>query len=228
MVRKDLYRKHIEAGHGAHVSVHLSAAAAAAVHVGRWLVERGRFFVDLSDVPESVTAGSAQVEVELPTGVHRFQAWLRPGLAGRYEVFPGDAIDVEQRREAVRRPLDLPLRFGPPGGQRPLEAVACDLSRTGIGFQCAYPLDVGTRLDLHFLQAPAAALGVLRVEVVRRHAESSGWSYGGRFLGLASASHARLIALLAQMGRDAAPEPTPVPAADAESAGAAEESAAEP
>ncbi len=206
MVRKDLYRRHIEGAHGAgaHVIVPHPAAAAAAVHAGRWLVERGRFFVELGDAPLSAMAGTAQVEIELPTGVHRFQAWLRPGVAGRCEVFPGDAIDVEQRREAVRRCLDLPLRFGPPDGERPLGAMACDLSRTGIGFHCDYPLDVGTVLDLQFTQAPADALGVLRVEVVRRIAQPPGWFYGGRFRSVPPASHGRLIALLADIGRELA------------------------
>lgn len=224
MVRKDLYRKHIEGGHGAHVSVQRLSA----VYAGRWLVERGRFFVELGDVPASVTTGAARVEIELPTGVHRFQAWLRPGLAGRYEVFPGDAIDVEQRREAVRRCLDLPLRFGPPDGERPLGATVCDVSRTGIGFHCAYPLDVGTVLDMEFTQAPADVLGVLRLEVVRRHADPPGWFYGGRFRALAPATHGRLIALLAEVGREVAPDPLVARAAETELAGAVSSSAGEP
>jgi hypothetical protein len=215
---QQLCRLHLEHGDGARVSAQLQAEGDDGILVGRWLARGGRFFLIADAAAADSAPGGprdrrekgafAEVGVDLETGVHRFRAWLRPVAPGRWEVVPGGPIRLEQRRASVRvpfrlalavRPLARPPALGDPAPPAPARTL--DVSLTGVAFETAADLPVGTAVRLEFEGDTGQRLGVLTGRIVRRQARPQGYVYGARFDRLSPKAWGELTHLLVEARR---------------------------
>ena len=151
--------------------------------VGRWVAHGQRFLIEL-DTPDAVPAGLGRVRVNLPTGMHAFMAWLQPRGDRRVEVLPHHVVDVQERRAAVRVPVDLAGTLGSPGGAWIAAVRVRDLSVTGAGLAGAGPVPPGTRCVLRVDGDWGTRLGPLFGDLVWCQPDGpEGFRYGMRFVG---------------------------------------------
>lgn len=207
--RQDLYRLHIARARDARAVVSFQGSPPGGAFVARWLADGRRMWVTYVAPVEGEAAepgsavlqrrGLAAVRLDLPTGVHRFQALLEPQGAGTWEAFPSGPIAVEQRRRHIRVAVEWPLWFGPPGAERSWQGVARDLSVGGIGFEASVPPPAGRPVVLLVEGEPGRRLGPLPARVVRTLATGTGYRCGAEFLNLGEATRQELTRLVLEL-----------------------------
>ena len=176
--RRDVLRGRLDGASGATVAVEIGGALPRS---GRWTVRGERYVVEW-DTPAPVPPGMGRVRVNLPTGVHRFGAWICPLGDSSAEVLPHVLVDVQERRGAVRVPVDLPGRLSAPGGAWMAAVRVRDLSVTGAGLGGDPRLSPGMPCALRVDGELGARLGALPGELVWcQPAQPEGFRYGMRF-----------------------------------------------
>jgi hypothetical protein len=96
---------------------------------------------------------------------------------------------MEEKRKHKRLDLDVNVqleRLTEEGGittVKYLRVDVSDVSRSGIGFTCNYPLDIGTYYDTK-IQIWTKEIVDVVIEVVRREPKEEGYQYGAIFIGM--------------------------------------------
>jgi hypothetical protein len=96
---------------------------------------------------------------------------------------------MEEKRKHKRLDLDVNVqleRLSEEGGITTLKYLhvdVTDVSKSGIGFICNYPLDIGTYYDTKIRIWTKEVVDVV-IEVVRREVKEEGYQYGAIFIGM--------------------------------------------
>jgi len=199
MQRQEILRQRMRAGGGARVVIEHGGGAH---RIGRWSASGDRYFVEL-EPGETMPPGLARLRLDLPSGVHHFQAWVHPAPGRRYQVLPHQSVDIEDRRQGIRLLVDLPGALGRAEAALDTPVRVRDLSANGVGFQCAADLPVG---DRHFLRVEGEAgtrLGILAGTIVRVVPAEAARRYGFQ-LERTAEGRERMYACMAQIRRRAA------------------------
>lgn len=92
---------------------------------------------------------------------------------------------MEERRRSVRTELQAELvlkRLDGQGGEK-VEISVSDVSKSGIGFLCAEPLEMGAVYEC-FLTIWTREVIHVFIEIVRGEKKEDGYRYGGIFVGM--------------------------------------------
>lgn len=102
---------------------------------------------------------------------------------------------MEERRKNRRLELTSRLllkRLDQDSGAREVNIEVVDVSKTGVGFKCAEPLEIGSVYE-SFLTIWTKEVLHAFIEIVRMEKEESGrFDYGGIFIGMSETEAARI------------------------------------
>ncbi len=210
--RQIVYGRRLLRAHGAAARVRTRGSIDGQTITGRWVVgHSGRFFLEpdaagiqaLAALASGPWGACADVQLDLPTGVHSFRALVRRSPdAGGWELIPRPGIEVREARANVRvaGPIAALLDRRDGGAWEPatVENVAVD----GVAFECAAELAPPTAAALRFAALAAGRFAALPIEIVRCDPTPSGTRrYGARFVDILPGAAEQLIdVLLRQRG----------------------------
>lgn len=205
--RQLVYRRRLLRAHGARARLRARGDTIGPPITGVWNVaEGGRFFLqadppsleELSALAAGPWGACAEVQLDLPSGVHSFVAIIRRAReAHAWEVVPHPRIEVHEARAHVRisGPLDALLDRRDGSAWEP--AVLDDVAINGVAFRCRCALAPGTQVALRLGPGPFGPLPALPIEIVRTVPAIDGSQcYGARFIDLDPSSIERLVDLL--------------------------------
>lgn len=102
---------------------------------------------------------------------------------------------MEERRRSNRRELksDLVVKRLNGGGEEEIEIEVTDVSKTGVGFICSKPLEIGAVYESHLRIWTHEVLHAF-LEIVRIEKKDTAFSYGSVFMGMSEMDAARIQA----------------------------------
>ncbi len=101
---------------------------------------------------------------------------------------------MEERRSTMRTPLQSTIVAKKLGGNGDANEVGIDItdvSKTGVGFTCKMPLEIGTVYEAYLTIWTKEVLHAF-VEIVRIEKKEDCFQYGGIFIGMPELDLARI------------------------------------
>lgn len=100
---------------------------------------------------------------------------------------------MEERRRSNRRELksDLVVKRLNGGGEEEIEIEVTDVSKTGVGFICNKPLEIGAVYESYLRIWTHEVLHTF-LEIVRIEKKDTVFSYGSTFVGMSEMDAARI------------------------------------
>lgn len=101
---------------------------------------------------------------------------------------------MEERRNGNRRKLTSTIsikRLDKPSAQETVEIEILDVSKSGVGFLCDQPLEIGAVYESHLRIWTQEVLHAL-LEIVRIEKAENGFTYGAFFVGMPEMEASRI------------------------------------
>lgn len=212
---QQLYLLHLKAGSGASVRVRVGEK----VSEGTWVVSENDFFIRLAhdEVEQTPSSASQQkgtgeprmpdpgqcgsrVEVFLNTGIHSFQALMKPSKDGLWKVVVLGPIEVTHHRRSVRVPLNAGVVFRLlKEGCSDRQGKAVDIGYGGLGFTVPADADLkeGDQIELEFTDGPWAKLKRLTGTVMWNCARDGNRACGVAFRDMSEEQKRLMVHLVA-------------------------------
>ena len=101
---------------------------------------------------------------------------------------------MDERRKSKRIELEARIlikRLGGDGGMEEVSIDIIDVSKTGVGFSCKKPLEIGAVYEAYLTIWTKEVIHAF-IEIVRIVKEDNSFSYGGIFIGMPEMDAARI------------------------------------
>lgn len=111
-----------------------------------------------------------------------------------YTLVKKDEDFMNERRKSKRIDLESKLlikRLDQPGKAEEVTIEVIDVSKTGVGFNCSKPLEIGAVYEAYLTIWTKEVIHAF-IEIVRIVKEDSTFTYGGIFIGMPQMDAARI------------------------------------